>query len=133
MNEPENIRILYVEDDSGSRNLLKRMLRNDFPEIIMAENGLEGYEAFKLVKPDIVITDIQMPVMDGLEMIEKIREESKETPIIVTTAYDDEAHKSGKACVTLVKPIEKDLLVSAIRECVRKKRGCYPSEPATVK
>ncbi|HEY3347761.1 MAG TPA: response regulator [Nitrospirota bacterium] len=121
MTEPENVRILYVEDDSGARTLLRRMLRNEFAEIIMAENGLEGYEAFKLVRPDIVITDIQMPVMDGLEMIEKIYGECKEMPIIVTTAYDDEAHKSQKACITMVKPIEKDLLVDAIRECLRKK------------
>ena len=83
------ISLLYVEDDETIRKgfvyTLKRFIKN----IIIAEDGQEGLEKYLLYKPDVIITDIQMPKMNGLEMIEEIRKEDKDIQIIITTAFDD--------------------------------------------
>ena len=84
------ISLLYVEDDETIRegfiHILKRIIKKT---IIVAENGKEGLEKYSLYKPDVIITDIQMPKMNGLEMIEQIRKEDKDVQIIITTAFND--------------------------------------------
>jgi len=83
------ISLLYVEDDETIRKgfvyTLKRFIKN----IIIAEDGQEGLEKYLLYKPDVIITDIQMPKMNGLEMIEEIRKVDKDIQIIITTAFGD--------------------------------------------
>lgn len=83
------IRLLYVEDDNSTRDILVLSLKHFFSEIHLASSGEEGLEMFKRIKPDIVISDLRMPGMNGLEMTRKIRETSTTVPVIVTTAYSD--------------------------------------------
>ncbi len=82
--------ILYVEDEEAIRASLSRMLKRRTENLTLAENGAEGLRKFKEVHPDIVITDIRMPGMDGLTMIERIREIDQNVPIIITTGHNDE-------------------------------------------
>ncbi len=79
------MKILIVEDDTSSRIFLENMLAENGYQYRSAINGLDGLSVFKEFQPDLVISDIQMPVMDGLEMIEKIFEQNPETIIIITT------------------------------------------------
>jgi len=69
----ENMRVLYVEDNEDIREELAETLEFDVKELFIAENGEEGLEKFKKYKPDIVITDIKMPKMDGLKMSVEIK------------------------------------------------------------
>ncbi len=85
-----SLKILLVEDEPEIREGLSRFLRRRVKELIVAVNGREGRELFEPEHPDIVITDIRMPVMDGLSMIRSIREIDPEIPIIVTTGHNDE-------------------------------------------
>ncbi len=85
------LRVLYVEDEATIRDSLANILRRRTGEVITAENGAEGFILFEELNPDVVITDIRMPVMDGLEMCRKIREK-RNTPIVITTGYNDEAY-----------------------------------------
>ncbi len=82
--------VLYVEDDNFIRthvaHLLKRAVRN----LLLAENGQVGVELFERYRPDIVVTDVEMPIMGGLEMAEQIKALDRDTPLIVTTAYNTE-------------------------------------------
>lgn len=82
--------ILYVEDEESIRDRLVRFLRRRTERLFVASNGLEGLEIFKSRNIDLVITDIRMPVMDGLTMSENIREIDQDVPIIITTGHNDE-------------------------------------------
>jgi YesN/AraC family two-component response regulator len=83
----KELKVLYVEDDESLRIETKKIIERIFSRVDVASNGLEGYEAFKANAYDIVITDIEMPSSNGIEMSRKIRTLSKETPIVVISAY----------------------------------------------
>lgn len=99
--------VLYVEDDDLTRDAFSLMLSRLVKEVHKAENGLVGLEKFKELNPDIVITDIEMPVMNGKELVKHIRAISKEHPIIVITAYKDQEHQLECVNRILYKPINK--------------------------
>jgi len=84
-----HISVLYVEDQLDIQKEFVDILNVFVDEVYIASNGQEGLEQYQNHLPDIVITDIQMPVMSGLEMVEKIRDIDSEIPIIITSAFDD--------------------------------------------
>lgn len=84
-----NISILYVEDDALLRASVVNYLKKVFDIIDIAQDGKEGLEAFSKQDYNIVITDIQMPNMNGLEMIKAIREKNPNQEIILTTAFSE--------------------------------------------
>ena len=84
------LQILYAEDIDMIRDQLATILERRVGRVITAENGLVGVERFKEFNIDMVITDIRMPIMDGLTMIAEIRNIDDNVPIIVTTAHNDE-------------------------------------------
>lgn len=85
----KDLKILFVEDEVNISKLLKDALSDYFYSFTVASNGEEGLDKFKKVKPDIVITDIMMPKLDGLEMTKQIKEINEDTPIIVLSAFSD--------------------------------------------
>ncbi|NPA55198.1 MAG: diguanylate cyclase [Epsilonproteobacteria bacterium] len=80
---------LYVEDNEFIRESFSMLISRYFKEVVIASNGEEGYEKFLQVHPDIIISDIRMPVMDGLDMVKKIKEHSPDIFVIFTTAFTD--------------------------------------------
>jgi len=86
------MRILIVEDDTASRMYLENLLEDNGYEYRSAKNGLDGLGVFEQYQPEVVISDIQMPVMNGLEMIEEIHKKNSDTIIIITTAYGSESY-----------------------------------------
>lgn len=91
MKELKNITLLYVEDDNAIREQTKTIFEKLFKKIFSASDGKEGLETYSKFQDeiDIVITDVNMPRMNGLEMIEAINELNNSLPIIVTTAHTD--------------------------------------------
>jgi DNA-binding response OmpR family regulator len=79
--------ILVVDDEQHVRELLKRILEEEY-DVILANNGKEALEKFKGKKPDLIISDIRMPEIDGLQLLQNIREESN-IPVIVLTGVND--------------------------------------------
>ena len=75
-------RILVVDDDNAVRLLLRSMLERRGHSVVEAENGAEGLQYYRTAPADLVITDIQMPVMDGLQMIKALRDEFPTAKII---------------------------------------------------
>ena len=120
MDKLARLKVLYVEDDEFIREELSETLEFDVKELYVAKDGLEGLEKFKKFSPDIVISDVKMPKMNGLEMSKKIKQISASTPIIITTAFSDsnylmEAIKIGvNRYVT--KPVDIDKLYEALNE-----------------
>ena len=81
--------LLYVEDEDGIRNQLSRFLKYFSTTIYTATNGKKGLELYKKHLPDIVISDIKMPIMNGIEMVKAIKEINQKQHIIFTTAHSE--------------------------------------------
>lgn len=84
-----SLKVLYVEDDESVRVPTAKILDRCVKELFVACDGADGFEQFQKYHPDVVITDITMPKMDGLTMSEHIRKINQFTPIIMTTAHFD--------------------------------------------
>ena len=111
----KNLKVVYVEDEDMIRASVARIIKRRVKELYVGKDGLEGLELVKKHQPDIVITDIEMPIMNGLEMIKKIREEQKiDTPIIAMTAYQDEEHYTDLANAYIYKPVNASMLFEAM-------------------
>lgn len=108
--------ILYVEDDRDTVEIFTLILTRFAKQVHTAPNGKEGLLKFRELKPDIVITDIEMPIMDGIELLEAIKSESPNTPVLIITAFRDEAHNATKADAVLIKPINRVELQKVLEE-----------------
>ncbi len=110
--------ILVVEDESELRKQISTFLSRRGADVRSASNGLEGLEYFRQLKPDIVVTDIRMPHMDGLEMASSIKELSRDIPIVVVTAFSDKEYllKAIEVGVDgyVRKPVDFEELVSTL-------------------
>lgn len=83
-----NVSILFVEDEEKTREEIAYFLKKQFfQNVYVADNGKEGYELYLTHKPDLILTDLTMPVMDGLEMSEKIKSQHPEIPILLITSH----------------------------------------------
>ena len=115
--------LLFVEDEDVVCLAIGRMLARQFPDaaVYTAGNGLIGLELFKEHTPDIVITDINMPVMDGIEMAGKIKAIKTDTKFIVITGYSDRNYLERFNEIGfdeyMVKPVDVVKLFAAIEKC----------------
>jgi len=114
-----NKKILVVDDEIHIIHVVAIKLRNNDYEVVTAENGLEGYETACREKPDLVVTDYQMPMMSGIEMVEKLRanKDTAEIPVIMLTArsfaIENEQRQQLQIAEFLSKPFSpKELLMS---------------------
>lgn len=112
-------KILIVDDNAYIRDVLSRLLELENFKVVTAEDGRSGIEASQDESPDLIITDIEMPRLDGVGMIKALRSQPKfnQVPILAITAYghwaEARAIEAG-ADRAMVKPIEPDLLFECI-------------------
>ncbi len=122
MDEFRDFTILYVEDDEGIRAVNLRILKRMFKEVFEAGDGLEGYRIYLEKKPDIILTDIKMPKMDGIELAKKIRKKDDRVKIIISTAFSDEKYLLSAVELKLerylVKPLTKRNLIPALQKAI---------------
>ncbi len=85
----QNLTVLIAEDDINARETLKSMVELDFKYVYEAEDGCEAVELSQKHKPDIILMDIQMPCMSGLEALSEIRKSSADTLVIFISAYNE--------------------------------------------
>lgn len=85
------IRILYAEDDADGAKLTKMILEKENFDVEIALNGAKAWDAYKKQKPDILLVDLDMPKIDGLELTRMIRENDRQTHIIVYTSHGEPA------------------------------------------
>lgn len=109
MKEFKKYTILYIEDDEGVRTVNSRFLSRMFNELYEAKDGEEGYALYKKYHPDIILTDINMPKLDGISLAKKIREKDKNTKIIISTAFSDKNYLLDAIELNLEKYIIKPL------------------------
>ncbi len=118
------IKVLYVEDNDTVRKDTAELLKEFFHQVETASNGEEGLEKFKKGKFDLIITDINMPKMNGIEMIKEIKKIDKRIPVIVITAFSD--FKYLVECIKLgvygyiLKPIDINQLLEVLNTVLEK-------------
>jgi len=110
--------VLFVEDEEKLSRLLKNAIGDNFFKFSLAYDGEEGLELFKMIKPDIVITDINMPKKSGLEMAKEIKAIDKNVPIIILSAFSETEKLLSAIDVGvvkyLIKPFDPDELLEYI-------------------
>lgn len=115
--------ILFVEDEADIRKNYAEGLRLMFQTVYEADNGVQGYQLYLEKRPDIMIVDIELPKLNGLELVEKIRQNDKNTKIIILTAYNDTKFllkaTSLKLVTYLVKPILRKHLNESLELAVK--------------
>lgn len=109
MDEFKKYTILYIEDDDGVRTINSRFLNRMFNELYEAKDGEQGLALYKKYHPDIILTDIKMPKMDGITLAKKIREKDKTTKIIISTAFSEKNYLLDAIELNLEKYIIKPL------------------------
>jgi two-component system response regulator VanR len=116
--------ILFVEDDTISRNQTGELLSILFKKVLTAPDGEKGYILYEEESPDIIITDIKMPKMDGLALIKKIRRNDYETPIILLTSFVEQQLLLDAANLSidgyLVKPVSLETLITILCQAIER-------------
>ena len=113
--------LLYVEDEDVARMAVGAFLKRQVATLLLAKDGKDGLEQFQAHHPNIVVSDLEMPVMNGMEMVRRIRDLDDGTPVIITTAYDDEEHACPEADRIIIKPVMFNELLATILECLAAK------------
>lgn len=115
-------KILFVEDEKAIRENYITYLKTFFTEVFEAEDGVKAYELYKLKKPDIMIVDINIPKLNGLELLERIRENDYTTKAIMLTAHTDKSFllkaTTLKLTKYLVKPVSRKDLNEALESTI---------------
>ncbi len=120
-------KVLVVDDEIHIIHVVAIKLRNNGYEVISAENGIEAFELACEEKPDIIVTDFQMPVMTGLDLVRKLRENeaTKDTPVIMLTArgfaIEDEQKEELRISEFLSKPFSPKELLRSIEDLLYQK------------
>lgn len=118
----KNFTILYVEDDALVRKNAVEYLKRVAKEVLEAKDGKDAIAMWKEHKPDIIISDINMPRLSGLDMASQIRQTDKEVQIIIATAHSDTQNLLRAVELQLVKyivkPITKEKLVKALQKAL---------------
>ena len=131
-------KILSVDDSRTIRLMLKRVFRPFHCELFEAADGMDGLEAVITHQPDLIMLDYNMPVMDGVTMLRKMREHDniKRTPVIMLTAEDSNEIISTVARLGvrdyIIKPFEDENLLSKVSRIINLERKPEPDQPEAV-
>lgn len=118
----KNMTILYAEDEIGIRQNIADSLRYYVKDVYEANDGEEAYDIYKDKSPDIILSDIHMPNVNGIEFIKKVRKEDRNIPVVMITAYTDKEYLLEAVTLHMekyiVKPLDLDDLFETLDQCV---------------
>jgi diguanylate cyclase (GGDEF)-like protein len=133
----KNFTLLFVEDDTGTQEQLKIMLIDEVKDFYQAYDGAEGLEIYKNKKPDIILTDINMPILSGLDMVEEIKKIDKDQPILMMSAFDEKDILLNAINIGIdgfiVKPIDMTQLNNKLNQIAKNLQNKIDSENRRVK
>lgn len=114
------MKILIVEDDKDARMVLATLAQYEGHEVRFADDGGSGLKLFDAFQPDLVLSDIFMPVMDGLQLLERIRKKSDDTIVVITTAFGSADYTLQALRLRANDYLLKPLLPQEIIACIKK-------------
>lgn len=124
-----NYTVLYAEDDAGVRKNVAEMLELLFAQVFVASDGEEAYALFQEKSPHIVITDIKMPKLNGIELAKKIRKQDENIQIIIISAYTEVDYMLDAIDLSLmkyiVKPITETKLFGALEKFLELQKSSH--------
>jgi CheY-like chemotaxis protein len=101
---------LIVEDDPPSRQVLEELLEDDGYDVMIAKDGLEALRVVEGRVPDVVVSDVQMPMMDGPTLLEHLAKRIPGVPVVLMSANADARERAARACAFVLKPIDFGVL-----------------------
>ena len=127
----EKIRILLVDDDRQNSEFLRKFLEVEGYEVSYAENGRKGWETFSAIRPNLVLLDVNMPVMNGFELAQLIREQDRDVLIFFLTDRTEKADRLKgfdlKGNDYIPKPFYPEELIAKIKERFEHRQPTLPS------
>jgi len=114
----KHLSILYVEDEDLIRQNAVEYLSRYCHKVYEAKDGIEGFEVYQSQQPDIIISDINMPRLNGLDFAKKVRKSDKSTPIIIATAYTQTDYLLTAVELQLIKYIVKPITAEKLNEAL---------------
>jgi CheY-like chemotaxis protein len=123
-----NGKILVIEDNRDSRDILSKLLRMSGYDVVSAPDGEMGFEAASSFHPDLIITDINMPKMDGIEFVRRVRKSDLlgEVPVLVVTAFGSNAAREAVeagANAAAEKPFDFDRFMKMVEDLIAQRPG----------
>jgi DNA-binding response OmpR family regulator len=119
----QTLSVLYAEDEVGIRENIADSLGYYVKEVLQASNGAEAFDIYESNKPDIILTDIHMPVLNGIDFVKKVRAKDRNIPIVMITAHTDKKYLLEAVELHMekyiVKPIELESLFEVLEKCVK--------------
>jgi len=120
----KSLNVLYIEDDKVVLDSISTILRYMVAQVFTAENGKDALDIFRKEKIDIILTDIDMPKLNGIEFAKRVRQINEIVPIIIITSYKSEEYLFQSMDLKLedyiIKPINYDKLVESLSKCAYK-------------
>lgn len=120
--------VLVVDDDPDWRDLVAAQLESAGFDVAVAGDGFVAWTRFLRAEPLVVVTDIQMPLMDGRELLAKVHDRNFRVPVILVTASEALAHEAEQvgAYAVIAKPADPDQIVGAVRAAIEHRTSCIP-------
>lgn len=118
--EGERMKILVVDDEEGARDLFNTILTDEGYDVSLASDGEEALILFKSHPFNLVITDIRMPVMDGLQLLQEIRKTGSKTEVIMVTAYGEVESYLKAMSLGAAEYINKPVRIKELKRIVHK-------------
>ena len=113
-------KILVIDDEQGIRNLLDTLLSRKGYEVVLASNGQKGLELFRRERPDVVVLDLKMPEMNGLTVLQQIRQLNPVQPVVILTgAATAEAEQQVRA-LGVTEFVEKEFSMHRLGDCLKR-------------
>jgi len=114
------MKILVVDDEEGARELFNTILTDEGYEVSLAGSGEEALALFKVQPFNLVVTDIKMPVMDGLQLLQEIRKTGSKTDVIMVTAYGEVESYLKAMSLGAAEYINKPIRIKELKRIVQK-------------
>jgi len=123
----KDLKLLYVEDNQDTREMTAMMLEDFFDTIILSIDGEEGLQKFKENDIDIVLTDINMPKLNGIELCKKIKEIDKDVPLLILSAHNEQIYYDDSEKIGidgyLLKPIDIEQFSEVLHDVIMKMKN----------
>ena len=111
--------LLYIEDDLEVRENISEYFEHHIENVYLAKDGIEGLESFKKYSPQVVVSDISMPKLNGIELLKKIRTISSSTQFIITTSYDNQEYLIEAINLQITNYILKPLSITSLGKSLK--------------